>query len=161
MTARQSSLDARQLMLTDCQAVADLEIQLFHGRFDAADLRALLGKPSFYGAVVPAADRPTIIHAYCLAYITSLQADIIAIGTEKTQQSRGFGRVVLQHVIAFVEQQDVAEITLEVEANNMPARHLYETCGFSVSGVRKNYYHRGENRCDAVIMVRRCDSAFP
>jgi len=121
----------------------------------------LLGKPSFYGAVVPAADRPTIIHAYCLAYITSMQADIIAIGTDKTQQGRGFGRVVLKHVIAVAEQQNVAEITLEVAADNLPARHLYETCGFSVSGVRKNYYHHGENRCDAVIMVRRCDSAFP
>ena len=154
-------MTARQLTLNDCQAVADLEIQLFDGRFDAADLRALLGKPAFYGAVVPAADRPTIIHAYCLAYITSMQADIIAIGTDKTQQGRGFGRVVLQHVIAVAEQQNVAEITLEVAADNLLARHLYETCGFSVSGVRKNYYHRGENRCDAVIMVRRCDSAFP
>ena len=154
-------MTARQLTLDDCQAVADLEIQLFDGRFDAADLRALLGKPAFYGSVVPATDRPTIINAYCLAYITSMQADIIAIGTDKTQQGRGFGRVVLQHVIAVAEQQNVAEITLEVAADNLPARHLYETCGFSVSGVRKNYYHRGENRCDAVIMVRRCDSAFP
>ena len=82
-------------------------------------------------------------------------ADIIAIGTEKTKQSRGFGRAVLQHVIVTAEQQNVAEITLEVAADNLPARHLYETCGFRVSGVRKNYYHRGENRCDAVIMVRR------
>ena len=154
-------MSARQFTLDDCQAVADLERQLFDGRFDAADLRAMLGKPSFYGAVVPAADGPTIIYAYCLAYITSMQADIIAIGTDKTQQGGGFGRVVLQHVIAVAEQQNVAEITLEVVADNLPARHLYETCGFSVSGVRKNYYHRGENRCDAVIMVRRCDSAFP
>ena len=148
-------MTARQLTLNDCQAVADLERQLFNGRFDAADLRAMLFKPAFYGAVVLAADGPTIIYAYCLAYITSMGADIIAIGTEKTKQSRGFGRAVLQHVIVTAEQQNVAEITLEVAADNLPARHLYETCGFRVSGVRKNYYHRGENRCDAVIMVRR------
>ena len=154
-------MTARQLTLDDCQAVANLEIQLFDGRFDAADLHALLGKPAFYGAVVPAADRPNIIHAYCLAYITSVQADIIAIGTDKSQQGRGFGRVVLQHMISAAEQQNVAEITLEVAADNLPARHLYETCGFSVSGVRKDYYHHGENRCDALIMVRRYDSAFP
>ena len=154
-------MTALQLTFDDCQAVADLEIQLFDGRFDAAELRALLGKPAFYGAVVPAAGRPTIIHAYCLAYIASMQADIISVGTDKTQQGRGFGRVVLQHMIATAEQQNVVEITLEVAADNLPARHLYETCGLSVSGVRKNYYHRDENRCDAVIMVRRCDSAFP
>ena len=38
-------MSARQLALDDCQAVADLERQLFDGRFDAADLRAMLGKP--------------------------------------------------------------------------------------------------------------------
>ena len=154
-------MTARQLTLDDCQAVADLEIQLFDGRFDAADLRALLGKPAFYGAVVPAADRLTIIHAYCLAYITSMQADIIAIGTEKTKQGRGFGQIILHHLIDVTEQHGVAKITLEVAADNIPARRLYDSCGFSVSGIRKDYYYRGEKRCDAMIMVRQRDTAFP
>ena len=154
-------MSARQLTLDDCQAVADLERQLFDGRFDAADLRALLGKPAFYGAVVPAADRPTIIYAYCLAYITSMQADIIAIGTEKTQQRRGFGRIILNHLIGVAAQHNVAEITLEVAADNIPARRLYDSCGFHVSGIRKDYYYRSKYRCDAVIMVRQRDSAFP
>ena len=152
---------ARQLTLDDCQAVADMEIQLFDGRFDAADLRALLGKPAFYGAVVPAADRPTIIHAYCLAYITSMQADIIAIGTEKTKQGMGFGQIVLKHLIDVTVQHNVTEITLEVAADNIAARRLYDSCGFHVSGIRKDYYYRGENRCDALIMVRQRDTAFP
>ena len=151
----------RQLTLEDCQAVADLEIQLFDGRFDAAGLRALLGKPAFYGVVLPAPDMPTTIHAYCLAYITSMQADIIAIGTEKTKQGRGFGQIILHHLIAVTEQHNVAKITLEVAADNIPARRLYDSCGFHVSAIRKDYYYRGENRCDAVIMVRQRDSAFP
>ena len=154
-------MTARQLTLEDCQAVADLETQLFDGRFDAADLRALLGKPAFYGAVVPAADRPTIIHAYCLAYITLMQADIIALGTDKTKQGQGFGRIILQHLIDVTEQQNVPEITLEVAADNIPARRLYDSCGFHVFGIRKDYYYRGENRCDALIMRRQCGSAFP
>ncbi len=152
---------ARQLTVEDCQAVANLETQLFDGRFDKADLRAMLGKPAFYGAVVLAADMPTIIKAYCLAHIKSMQADIIAIGTEKTYQGCGFGRFMLQHVIAVAEHRNVVKISLEVAKDNVPARNLYETCGFSVSGVRKNYYHRGKSRHDAVIMVRWCESAFP
>ena len=152
---------AHQLTVEDCQAVANLETQLFDGRFDKADLRAMLGKPAFYGAVVLAADKPNIIKAYCLAYINSIQADIIAIGTEKTHQGFGFGGFVLQHMITVAELQNVAEITLEVAADNLPARNLYETYGFNVSGVRKNYYHCGKSRHDAVIMVRHFDSAFP
>ena len=150
----------RQLTFQDCEAVSDLETQLFDGRFDKAGLRALLGKPAFYGAVLPAPDMPTIIHAYCLTYITSTQADIIAIGTDKTKQGRGFGQIILQHLIDVTEQHNVAEITLEVAADNIAARRLYDSCGFHVSGIRKGYYHCGENRCDAVIMVRKRESAF-
>ena len=150
----------RKLTLKDCQAVADLETQLFDGRFDAAGLRGLLGKPAFYGAVLPAPSVPTTIHAYCLTYITSTQADIIAIGTDKTKQGRGFGQIILQHLIDVTEQHNVAEITLEVAADNIAARRLYDSCGFHVSGIRKGYYHCGENRCDAVIMVRKRESAF-
>ena len=151
----------RQLTLEDCQAVADLETRLFDGRFDVAGLRALLGKPAFYGAVLSAPDMPLTIHAYCLTYITPLQADIIAIGTEKTKQGLGFGQIVLQHLIDVTERHNVAEIILEVAADNIAARRLYDSCGFRVSGIRKDYYYRGENRCDAVIMVRQRDSAFP
>ena len=150
----------RQLTFQDCEAVSDLETQLFDGRFDKAGLRALLGKPAFYGAVLPAPDMPTTIHAYCLAYITSTQADIIAIGTDKTKQRRGFGQIILQHLIDVTEQHNVAEITLEVAADNIAARRLYASCGFHVSGIRKGYYYCGENRCDALIMVRQCESAF-
>ena len=154
-------MTARQLTLDHCKAVADLEKQLFGGRFDAADLSAFFGKPAFYGAVLPAPDMPTTILAYGLAYITSIQADIIAIGTEKTKQGRRFGMIILQHLIDVIEQHDVDEITLEVAADNTPARRLYDSCGFHVSGIRKDYYCRGEGRCDAVIMVRQRDSAFP
>ena len=154
-------MTARQLTLEDCQAVSDLEKQLFHGRFDSTTLRALLVKPTFYGVVLPAPDLPKTIHAYCLAYITSIQADIIAIGTEKTKQRQGFGQIILQHLIDVTEQQNVPEITLEVAADNIPARRLYDSCGFHVFGIRKDYYFRGANRCDAVIMVRQCGSAFP
>ena len=119
-------MKTRQLTLEDCQAIADLETQLFDGRFNKADLRAMLGKPAFYGAVVQAADKSTIIIAYCLAHIKSMQADIIAIGTEKTKQGRGFGQIILNHLIDVTEQHNVAEITLEVAADNIPARRLYD-----------------------------------
>ena len=154
-------MTARQFTLEDCQAVSDLEKQLFDGRFDPTVLRALLVKPTFYGVVLPAPDMSKTIYAYCLAYITSMQADIIALGTDKTKQGQGFGRIILQHLIDVTEQQNVPEITLEVAADNIPARRLYDSCGFHVFGVRKDYYYRAENRCDAVIMVRQCGSAFP
>ena len=154
----------RPLNLDDCQAVADLETQLFAGRFTAQSLRDMLNKPAFYGAVLPAvgqaAGSAVVIHAYCLSTTTADCADIIAIGTHSDWQRRGFGRIMLEHLIGVTEQQHVEKILLEVAADNMPARQLYASCGFVEIGCRKNYYKRGETRCDAVIMARLRGSAF-
>ena len=154
----------RRLNLDDCQAVADLETQLFAGRFTPQSLRDMLNKPAFYGAVLPAvglaAGSAAAIHAYYLSIITADCADIIAIGTHSDWQRRGFGRIMLEHLIGVTEQQHVEKILLEVAADNMPARQLYDSCGFVEIGCRKNYYKRGETRCDAVIMARLRGSAF-
>ena len=154
----------RPLNLDDCQAVADLETQLFADRFTAQSLRDMLNKPAFYGAVLPAvgqAEGPAAaIHAYYLSMITADCADIIAIGTHSDWQRRGFGRIMLEHLIGVTEQQHVEKILLEVAADNMPARQLYVSCGFVEIGCRKNYYKLGEIRCDAVIMARLRGSAF-
>lgn len=154
----------RPLNLDDCQAVADLETQLFAGRFTAQSLRDMLNKPAFYGAVLPAVGQAVgqaaAIHAYYLSTIIADCADIIAIGTHRDWQRRGFGRIMLEHLIGVTEQQHVEKILLEVAADNMPARQLYDSCGFVEIGCRKNYYKRGETRCDAVIMARLRGSAF-
>lgn len=154
----------RQLNLDDCQAVADLETQLFAGRFTAQSLRDMLNKPAFYGAVLPAVGQAVgqaaAIHAYYLSTISADCADIIAIGTHRDWQRRGFGRIMLEHLIGVTERQHVEKILLEVAADNMPARQLYDSCGFVEIGCRKNYYKRGETRCDAVIMARLRGSAF-
>lgn len=154
----------RPINLDDCQAVADLETQLFAGRFTPQSLRDMLNKPAFYGAVLPAvglaAGSAAAIHAYYLSMITADCADIIAIGTHSDWQRRGFGRIMLEHLIGVTERQHVEKILLEVAADNMPARQLYDSCGFVEIGCRKNYYKRGETRCDAVIMARLRGSAF-
>ena len=154
----------RPLNFYDCQAVADLETQLFAGRFTAQSLRDMLNKPAFYGAVLPAVGQAVgqaaAIHAYYLSTISADCADIIAIGTHSDWQRRGFGRIMLEHLIGVTEQQHVEKILLEVAADNMPARQLYDSCGFVEIGCRKNYYKRGETRCDAVIMARLRGSAF-
>ena len=154
----------RRLNLDDCQAVADLETQLFAGRFTAQSLRDMLNKPAFYGAVLPAVGQAVgqaaAIHAYYLSTISADCADIIAIGTHRDWQRRGFGRIMLEHLIGVTERQHVEKTLLEVAADNMPARQLYDSCGFVEIGCRKNYYKRGETRCDAVIMARLRGLAF-
>lgn len=150
----------RPLNLHDCQAVADMETQLFAGRFSAQSLCDMLSKPAFYGAVLSAVGQAAVIRAYCLSTITADCADIIAIGTHSDWQRRGLSRIMLEHLIGVTEQQHVEKIVLEVAVDNLPARQLYDSCGFVETGCRKNYYKRGETRYDAVTMARLSGSAF-
>ena len=48
----------------------------------------------------------------------------------------------------YCENKGIKKFTLEVNANNVPAKNLYQKMGFVSFGVRKGYYH-GE---DAEIM---------
>ena len=153
-------MEVRQLSLKDCPAVANLETQLFESRFDAEQLRSLLEKPAFYGAVLAAPGVASDVHAYCLSYITPDSADIIAIGTHGNCQRSGFGQAVMRHMIEVTEQRHVERILLEVASDNCAARQLYHSFGFVEVGCRKNYYQRGKVRCDALIMVRQRVSAF-
>ena len=85
-------MSTRQLILEDCQAVADLETQLFDGRYDAAGFRALLGKPAFYGAVLPAPDMPTTIHAYCLALLHLCRQILLPLAQKKPSRAADLDR---------------------------------------------------------------------
>ena len=144
----------RQLQLADCNAIADLESQLFDGRFDVRNLQEMIKKKSFYGAVLHEMESKMMVRSYCLSYVTPDCAEIIALGTHKKWQGCGFGRMILGHLIEVIEQKHVKKITLEVAADNILAKRLYYSAGFAKVGCRKNYYQRGEIRCDAVIMAR-------
>ena len=150
----------RELRPEDCQAVADLEKQLFHGRFDVKTLALMLRKSAFYGVAMPAKEKSSAIRAYCLSYIMSGYADIIAIGTHRDWQRRGYGRFLLKHLIDVIEKRHIEKTLLEVAVDNMAAIQLYQSFGFTEIGRRKNYYQRGETCCDAIIMARARGSAF-
>jgi len=153
-------MQVRRLTLVDCQAVADLESQLFDGRFTADDVRRMLNKPAFFGAVVPAPDNKAEINAYILAMISNGYADIIAIGTRKKMQRCGYGRLILQDLIDGAKDRQVENITLEVASDNLPAISLYESAGFVECGRRKNYYKRIAGTCDGIVMMLSLASAF-
>jgi ribosomal-protein-alanine N-acetyltransferase len=64
---------------------------------------------------------------------------------------RGIGRALTLSLCAEARERDLAFLTLEVRESNLPARRLYESCGFADVGVRKNYYEKP--REDAVLMT--------
>ena len=63
---------------------------------------------------------------------------------------KGYGRLLLSHLISYAKEHQLLLLTLEVRASNEGAIHLYESCGFEVVGRRKKYYDNCE---DAILMT--------
>ena len=77
---------------------------------------------------------------YAGALITFDSADIIKIGVLKTEQGKGYGKLLLTELINCLKQLNVSEILLEVEHENFKAINLYLGAGFVEISERKNYY---------------------
>lgn len=77
--------------------------------------------------------------------------EVFNIAVDPEFQGRGLGRALLAEMLAVADAES-APVMLEVATGNVPARTLYEAHGFSVVGMRRNYYQpSGE---DAYAMVR-------
>ena len=77
---------------------------------------------------------------YAGALITFDSADIIKIGVLKTEQGKGYGKLLLTELINCLKRLNVSEILLEVEHENFKAINLYFGAGFIEISERKNYY---------------------
>ena len=75
------------------------------------------------------------------------EAEIYRVAAHPEHRRQGLGE---QLVRALAAMNGVDAIFLEVRRSNAPARALYEKCGFTVCGERKNYYEHPTE--DAVLM---------
>lgn len=81
------------------------------------------------------------------------EAHLLNITVKPESQSKGFGRLMLEHLFAWANEWACASVLLEVRASNQAAIALYKRVGFVQIGQRKNYYPlRAQKREDAVVM---------
>ena len=77
------------------------------------------------------------------------EANIMNIVTKIDKRSLGIGSKLLEKLILSAKEQNCKSITLEVDAKNYTAIHLYEKFNFKRIGLRKKYYN---NTDDAILM---------
>ena len=84
-------------------------------------------------------------------WFSPIDAEITNIVTKKTERKRGIGTLLLGKLIEMAKEEKKDNISLEVNENNVAAGILYESAGFEVVGIRKNYYNGKDN---AIIMTK-------
>lgn len=89
---------------------------------------------------------------YLIAHVVCDEAHIVSLGLAPEWRGKGGGRILIGDFLRTCVVERVVVVTLDVRASNIPARKLYESSGFSVVGLRRNYY--SDNGEDALTMRR-------
>jgi ribosomal-protein-alanine N-acetyltransferase len=95
-------------------------------------------------------DTPHLL-GYAGLLMVPYEADILNITVRPEARRQGIATQLLGKIGELAESRGVTVIHLEVRESNTPARTLYEKLGFTVDGIRKNYYERP--RENAVLMT--------
>ena len=132
----------------DIPAIAELEQRCFSVPWSEKALRETLSSPHarLFCAVLGG-----VVIAYGGCYLLGDDADITNIATHPEYRRRGAAAAVLEVLTACAKEAGMLAIHLEVRSSNAPAIALYEGFGFSVDGLRKNYYKNPTE--NAVLMT--------
>ncbi len=128
---------------------AAVHAETFPAPWPAADFEKILSAPGAFGLVV-AADGPCAVLA---AWTAADEAEILTLAVTPDARRRGFGRDLVNAAIAEAGRRGARGLFLEVAADNLAARALYDALGFRQTGRRRSYYHRpGAPPQDALVL---------
>lgn len=90
------------------------------------------------------------IAGYIIARETAGELHINNVAVREQYRRRGYGLMLLGHVLDEARRKHATAAFLEVRSGNSPAQALYEKCGFRAIAKRPNYYTDPPE--DAVVM---------
>ncbi len=89
--------------------------------------------------------------SFVLGRIIAGEGEVLTLATHPDHQRKGLAQAALE---AFCRQCDA--VFLEVAADNLPARALYQKAGFQQVGTRPDYYKRANQPAvDALVLQRK------
>lgn len=141
----------RLAVLSDAATLARLHAASFADGWSEDDFMTWLGRKEAF-AVVALREREAI--AFGLALAAGDDAELLTIATRPDQRRSGLGDRIFCALNAEAQRRGLERWVLEVARNNIPALGLYKSEGFMEIGVRTAYYRQGQERVDAVVLVR-------
>lgn len=139
----------RSMTLDDLEVVCEIEQRSAEHPWQPTHFRESLTS-GYVGLVVESEGQ---IIGHCMLMLVAGEASILIFTVDQAQQGKGIGRLFLQSLVQFAQQQHCDTLFLEVRKSNHRAFQLYLTEGFCEVGIRKNYYPTAQGREDAIVMV--------
>jgi len=121
---------------------------------------SIFGLPWSYDSFLSAIEREDNVYlvategqkimGYVGMYVLFGEGEIVNVAVAEEYRRRGVARALMEELFAYKEERSLERLILEVRLSNLPAKHLYDSLGFSEIGIRKDFYEAP--REDAYIM---------
>lgn len=119
------------------EKLADIEASAFSDVWTSKMLAASMKQP--WNHLWTASVQGEIC-GYLLANLVAEETELLRIAVDKNNRNAGIGKMLMESYLAFAKKSCTRGL-LEVRHSNAAARHLYETNGYRMLAVRKNYYN--------------------
>lgn len=148
--AEQSGLTIRKMIPDDVPFIFEIEQKAFpSGSWSLDAFYHELEKNEFAHYFTMIQDDKII--GYLGMWIVIDQAQITTVAIDETLRGNGYGKLLLEYVMNYARITSEM-MSLEVREENLAARRLYESLGFTYGGVRRDYY--GPNQDAKVMWVK-------
>lgn len=144
----QTQYRLRPMQMEDLDAIMHIEPTIYSHPWSRGNFADSLNS-GYSGWVLMLGDE---MIGYSLMMLVLDEAHLLNISVAKAYQKQGYGRILLEHMIARARHYKALNMFLEVRASNISAIHLYENMGFNEMSIRRNYYPALNGREDAVLM---------
>ena len=141
-------MTVRRAMIEDAKEIFAIEMECFSvpWSLDSIETELLNEDKKIYYVVEDANG----VVGYAGAWLVYDEGQITNIAIRPSARRQGFGAKLTSALIEECFKRGMHEIFLEVRISNLSALSLYRQLGFTVKGMRKNYY--SEPKEDAYIM---------
>ena len=109
----------------------------------------------YYSLVLEVAD---VVSGYGIMSIAASEAHILNLCVHPSLHRLGYGRRMLDSLLAKAREAEVKKVFLEVRPSNKAALALYRSVGFEQIGIRPAYYQASFGREDAVVLTLSFDA---
>jgi len=143
-------METRLASLQDTPILAGLHAKSFgEAAWSTTQIADSLALTTTYAVLVEENDRPL---GFILCQIVQEEAEILTLCVESALRRKGTGKKLLEIAMIYAQERKARRMFLEVATDNQAALFLYEKAGFCPIGRRKNYYHRGAQKIDALLL---------
>jgi len=94
-----------------------------------------------------------LVAGFAMVAFCGKDAHILNIAVADKMHGRGFGTMLMEHIIESAKTIDSEKIILEVRKSNLVAQRLYRKLNFLHIGFRNNYYPHPDGREDALVFA--------